>query len=39
MGGTHQAFDHPAIARRLTKDEWTQSIAWAEAAGLENFHT
>ena len=35
----HKAFDHPAIARRLTKDEWTQSIAWAEAAGLENFHT
>jgi putative pyruvate formate lyase activating enzyme len=34
----HKAFDYPAIARRLTKDEWRQATAWAEAAGLENFH-
>ena len=35
----HKAFDYPAIARRLTKDEWKQAVAWAEEAGLENLHT
>jgi len=32
----HEAFDHPAIARRLTREEWRQAVTWAEEAGLEN---
>ena len=35
----HKAFDYPRIARRLTRDEWRQAVAWAEEAGLENLHT
>jgi len=35
----YKAFDHPAIARRLTNEEWKQAVAWAKEAGLENFHT
>ncbi len=34
-----QAFDHPAIARRLTNEEWKQAVTWAKEAGLENLHT
>jgi putative pyruvate formate lyase activating enzyme len=35
----YKAFDHPAIARRLTNEEWKQAVAWAKEAGLENLHT
>jgi putative pyruvate formate lyase activating enzyme len=35
----HKAFDHPAIARRLTNEEWQQAVTWAEEAGLENVHS
>jgi putative pyruvate formate lyase activating enzyme len=35
----HEAFDHPAIARRLTREEWKQAISWAREAGLTNLHT
>jgi putative pyruvate formate lyase activating enzyme len=30
----HQAFDHPAIARALTAEEFVEAIEWAEQAGL-----
>ena len=35
----YKAFDHPAVARRLTNEEWKQAVAWAKEAGLENLHT
>jgi putative pyruvate formate lyase activating enzyme len=35
----HRALEYPTINRRLTKDEWKQAVAWAEEAGLTNFHT
>ena len=35
----HKAFDHPAIARRLTREEWKQAVAWAIGAGLTNLHS
>jgi putative pyruvate formate lyase activating enzyme len=35
----HKAFDYPAIARRLTRDEWKQAAGWAEEAGLKNVRT
>jgi putative pyruvate formate lyase activating enzyme len=35
----YKAFDHPAIARRLTREEWKQAVAWAVEAGLANLHT
>jgi putative pyruvate formate lyase activating enzyme len=35
----HRAFEHPAIARRLTREEWKQAVAWAVEAGLTNVHT
>jgi len=35
----YKAFDHPAIARRLTNEEWQQAVTWAEEAGLENVHS
>ena len=35
----YKAFDYPKIDRRLTRDEWKQAVAWAEAAGLTNLHT
>jgi hypothetical protein len=34
----YKAFDHPAIARRLTNEEWKQAVTWAKEAGLENLH-
>jgi putative pyruvate formate lyase activating enzyme len=35
----YKAFDHPKIARRLTREEWKQAVTWAQEAGLENLHT
>ena len=35
----HEAFDHPAIARRLNNEEWQQAVAWADEAGLTNVHS
>jgi len=35
----HKAFDHPAIARRLTREEWKQAVAWTIEAGLTNVRT
>ena len=35
----YKAFDHPAIARRLTREEWKQSVAWTIEAGLTNVRT
>ena len=30
----HRAFEHPALSRRLTADEYAQAVRWARAAGL-----
>ena len=35
----YKAFDHPAIARRLTREEWKQAVAWTMEAGLTNVRT
>jgi putative pyruvate formate lyase activating enzyme len=35
----YKAFDYPDIARRISRDEWKQALAWAREAGLENVHT
>jgi putative pyruvate formate lyase activating enzyme len=35
----HEAFDHPAIARRLNREEWKQAVTWAKEAGLTNVRT
>jgi putative pyruvate formate lyase activating enzyme len=35
----HKAFDYPAIARRLTREEWKQVVGWSKEAGLTNVHT
>ena len=34
----HRAFDHPDISRRISAEEWRQSLTWARDAGLENVH-
>ena len=34
----HLAFEHPKIARRLTREEWRQAVQWGREAGLENLH-
>jgi putative pyruvate formate lyase activating enzyme len=31
-----KAFEYPEIARRLTRAEYTQAVAWAREAGLTN---
>lgn len=33
---TYKAFDYPKIARRITREEYTDAIRWAQAAGLTN---
>ena len=35
----HRAREYPAIARRLTSEEWRQAVAWAVEAGLKNVHS
>ncbi len=35
----HKAFDHPKISRRLTPEEWRQSLKWAMEAGLTRLDT
>ena len=35
----YKAHDYPAIARRLTNEEWRQAVTWAGEAGLENVRT
>jgi putative pyruvate formate lyase activating enzyme len=35
----HRAREYPAIARRLTSQEWRQAVAWAVEAGLKNVHS
>ncbi len=35
----NKAIDCPAIARRLTSEEWRQAVAWAAEAGLTNVHS
>ena len=32
----HKAFEHPAISRRITTEEWQQALRWAREAGLRN---
>jgi putative pyruvate formate lyase activating enzyme len=32
----HKAHDYPAIARPLTREEFSEAVAWARAAGLTN---
>jgi putative pyruvate formate lyase activating enzyme len=32
----HRAHDYPELARRITREEWEQALAWARAAGLTN---
>jgi len=32
----HRAHEYPEIARRLTKEEWQQTLRWAREAGLGN---
>jgi putative pyruvate formate lyase activating enzyme len=32
----HKAFEHPAISRRITTEEWQQALRWAREAGLKN---
>ncbi len=33
---TYKAFDYPAIARRITRQEYEEAVQWAKAAGLTN---
>ena len=32
----YKAFEYPEIARRLTREEYTDAVRWAKAAGLTN---
>jgi putative pyruvate formate lyase activating enzyme len=32
----YRAFDYPDIARKITRDEYAQAVAWAKDAGLTN---
>ena len=34
----YKAFDHPQIARRITAQEYKESVQWAKEAGLTNVH-
>ena len=33
---TYKAFDYPAIARRITRQEYVEAVQWARDAGLTN---
>jgi putative pyruvate formate lyase activating enzyme len=35
----HQAYDYPELARRISREEWEQALAWAREAGLTNLDT
>jgi len=32
----YKAFDYPEISRRITREEYADTVQWARAAGLEN---
>jgi putative pyruvate formate lyase activating enzyme len=34
----YKAFKYPKIARRITRDEYNETLKWAKEAGLTNVH-